>query len=258
MATNNFDERARALRWMTDSEFAAAGHSPHGPEIDYGMRWGHNNEVRVSFAPTSDNGTGYLYAYDKLRKRCALLCESTTFAEVEAAWRALIDEPVKGNDFLLIADAVDAASRIEEAQTVWLHCVEQELAARHDYRAPAGDAEDRFEAGRQIVIAECARAASESVLIEALSSPGQPFGPPAVVRYQVLEQDNWTGRVAGADLAAAVEAAMQVQKLAECYDFTFQATSMRHGNTVLAAARVPELRELAGIGMEQDSHRLAM
>jgi hypothetical protein len=89
-------------QWVTATEWAESGFDDHGPEIDYGMRWGPNRNIRVSYSPNTGQGLpghGRLYAHDPTHNRYTLLAADTTDAAVDTAWNTLLDR-------LPIADAL--------------------------------------------------------------------------------------------------------------------------------------------------------
>jgi hypothetical protein len=89
-------------QWISATEWADPGFHDHGPEIDYGMRWGLNRNIRVSYSPNTGDGLagrGRLYAHDPTHNRYTLLVADTTDTDVENAWNTLLDR-------LPIADAL--------------------------------------------------------------------------------------------------------------------------------------------------------
>lgn len=243
--TQNVDTRPATLDWMTSDALTQAGFVARGPEIDYGMRWGRTESIRVSFAPTDPHGNGYLYVHDRQSQLYALLAPATTVADVNAAWRAMLDRPVQPNDYVVMADLIAAPVKVAEARTVWQHCVEQEFQARRVHEAAGWNAPERFEVARAVVVARSARVAAEAVVAAALAGGDRTGYGPAVVNYRILGRNDWTGQAAGVDLPDAADQATAVHQAAERHGFAMQATSFRHGQVVVAASRVPELNQLA-------------
>jgi hypothetical protein len=230
-------------RWMSGDELRALGFAPSGPEIDYGMGWGEGHDVRVSLAPQADRG-GFLYAHDRTADRYMLLAAHTTAEQVEAAWQELIACAPCPDAFLAFTALSDAAMPVDQARQLLLDCVEREMAAHQDFIASGVDAPVRVDAAYGVVVQRSARIAAEDLQIDAVRA-ANPDDDPVIIRYRVLGDSRWTGRVAGADLNSATGEAQQLETVANHHQLTLQATSVSQGHTTVAAARVPELGTLA-------------
>jgi hypothetical protein len=225
-------------RWMDPDEFGATGFKSIAPETDYGYRWGAQQTIRVSFAPTNDAGDGYLYAYDLLTKRSLMLAEHTTWEAVEQASTLLTDMNIVDGHLALAAVINDDRPLTpEHAGALWLHCIEREVHSRHAYAT--SDLSSRMAAAGAVIVNESARCAAERVMLRAHVAHHED--PPVVVRYRVVEWPSWSGRYASANLDQAADRAREFQQAAERVDYTFQALSVSCGVSIVAAARVPEL-----------------
>jgi hypothetical protein len=231
-------------RWVSADEMRALGFAPGGPEIDYGLRWGEQWNVRVSFAPYGDGVGGYLYAHDRAVDRYLVLAAHTTADRVDAAWHELIACAAGSDGYLAFATLDGAAMPIERADRLLLHCVDRELAAHHDFLASANDEPVRFDAAYAVVVQRSARVAAEDLQIAAARA-ANPNGAAVMVRYRVLDASAWTGRVAGASLDSAAAQARRIQDVAAGHHRAVQATSVAQGHTTVAASRVPQLAFLA-------------
>ena len=87
MKTNSFSQQ-----WMTEDELRSLGFSSQAPEVDFGMRWGEDGHVRVSFAPGVDGTRGYLYAHDRRKNLTLLLARDVSIEEVDSTWRTLLHD----------------------------------------------------------------------------------------------------------------------------------------------------------------------
>jgi hypothetical protein len=229
---------------MSADEMRALGFAPDSPEIDYGVRWGEERNVRVSFAPHGDGNGGYLYAHDPGADRYLLLAAHTTAERADAAWHELVACSAAPDGYLAFA-ALDAAPMpIEQANRLLVHCVDREIAAHHDFVASANDAPVRFDAAYAVVVQRSARVAAEDLQIAA-ARVANPNGAPVVVNYRVRNGSGWTGRVAGASLDSVAMQARRIQDVAVRHGRAVQATSVAQGHTIVAANRVPQLAFIA-------------
>jgi hypothetical protein len=239
IASNGGEE---APRWLPTGELRALGYVPGGPETDYGLRWGESEDVRVSFAPHRNRPGGFLYAHDPRTDRCLLLAAQTTREQVDTAWHQLITESTAPDGYLALAalDQPPAAMSNEQARELLLHCLDRELRAYHQFVTADVCEPTRFATAFTAVVHRATRVSAEQLLIEAARDQSPGTGP-VIVRYRLLDEPGWTGRVAGPDLPAAVATTEHAVHLADRHHVTMQATSVTHGQTTLAAARVPEL-----------------
>jgi hypothetical protein len=236
------DRDPNTPHWMSADELRAIGFQPGGPETDYGMRWGEQHDVRVSFAPYGDRTGGYLYAYQRSDDRYLLLATNVTPDRVDAAWHELTACTSSPDGYLALAALDDHEMPMppRTARALLMHCVEREFDAYRTFADAGPDQALRFEAASAVVIQRTARVSAERLLIDGARAANSGDGP-VVVRYRILEEKGWTGRVAGADLAAAAAGTKEILELAAQRQLTLQATSVTHGHAVVAAPRVPEL-----------------
>jgi hypothetical protein len=225
---------------MPARELRALGFEPGGPEIDFGMRWGEQQCVRVSFAPYAERDDGYLYAYDRASDRYLVLAEHTTAQAVDAAWRELNACTTAPDAYLALVALDEQPLPIDQAQALLLHCVDREFSAYRDFIQTSNDAPVRVDAAHAVVVQRAARAAAEQILRESVSAT-RPESAPVIVRYRITEESNWTGRVAALDLDSAAEILRRIDQLGRERDLSIQATSASQGNATVAADRVPEL-----------------
>lgn len=241
---NTSTVNAAAVRWLPSAQFRAMGFEPGAPEIDYGMRWGDSRNIRVSFAPYGDRDGGFLYAHDPGTDRDLLLAAHTTPERVDAASRDLTAATASPDGYLafvsLAHDGASTPMTLREAQALLSHCLDRELTAYKGYVTGASDAPTRFDAGFDVIVQRSARVAAEDLLLDAAKA-ASPDAEPVVVRYRLLEEPGWSGRVAGSDLESACAVMSHAVAVAGRHDLKLQATSVTHGHTTVAAARVPDL-----------------
>lgn len=244
--------------WTTAEELSALGFSPAGPEIDYGMRWGEHHCVRVSYAPHADQPDGYLYAHDRASDRYLLLAAHTTPQAVDAAWRELNACTTAPDAYVALAALDEQPLPLDQAQALWLHCVDREFKAYRDFAETSSDAPVRVDAAHAVVVQRSARTAAEQILLESASA-ADPSTAPVVVRYRITDETGWAGRIAATDLSGASENMRKIDQLGRQHGLTVQATSATQGNATVAAARVPEL-EFASTQapLATDAPRLAL
>jgi hypothetical protein len=233
-----------AGRWLPADEMRAIGFEPGGPEIDYGMRWGEERNIRVSYALHGDCPGGYLYAHDRDADRYLLLAAHTTPDQVDAVWRELVACTPSPDAYLAFASLDGAAMPVEQAQQLLLHCLDREMSAHHDFVASGTDDPVRVGAAYAVVVQRSARVAAEDLQVEAVRA-ANPDVEPVVIRYRVLGDSRWTGRVAGEDLDSTAREAERIEALAGRHELALQATSVSQGHATVAATRVPELAFLA-------------
>lgn len=239
MSTATLPEAAR-LGWMPAEELQALGFTPGGPEIDYGMRWGETRAVRVSFAPYAERDGGYLYAQDRGTGRCLLLASDTTADKVDAAWRELTAATAEPDGYLALAALNEQPLSLQRARELLDDCVAREMTAYRSFVDTDTGGRARFDAAHAVVVQRAARVSAEDLLIDAARAAGDELGP-VVVRYRILDESCWTGRVAGTSLEAAAEQTRGIQQAADEHQLRLQATSVTQGNTTISAVRVPEL-----------------
>jgi hypothetical protein len=231
---------AATARWLGAEDLRAMGFTRARPEIDYGMRWGERSDIRVSFVPRGDGEDGFLYAYDRSADRYLLLAAHTTRGRVDAAWRELsayIDSP---DAYLALASLDERPLSVGEARGLLLHCLDRELTTYCGYVTGGSDGPTRFDAAFEVIVQRSARVSAERLLLDAARTASVD-AQPAVVRYRLLGERSWSGRVAGVDLDAACAATKDVFDVAHRHQLTLQATSVSQGHATLSAARVPEL-----------------
>ena len=232
---------ATTQRWLSAEQMRAMGFTPTAPEIDYGTTWGERHDVRVFFAPHRDRDDGYLYAHDPSTDRYLILAAHTTPAQVEDVWRELLERTASPDGYLALAvldHGEDELMRPDQARALLWHCLGRELDARRRFTLalPAG----RPEAASAVVIERSARVGAQRLLLGTLARHTADAGP-VVVRYRMLGDPDWTGRLAAASLPAAAREARQLLDLARERGFEPQATSVTQNWTTRSAARVPEL-----------------
>jgi hypothetical protein len=239
IASNGAEE---ASGWLPAAEFGTLGFVPGGPETDYGMRWGEREDIRVSFAPHRDRPGGFLYAHDPRTDRFLLLVADTTRQQVDTAWRQLLGETKAPHAYLALGALDRPATPMsnDQARELLLHCLDGELRAYHQFTTADSSEPTHFANAFTAVVQRSARVSAEQLLIAAARAES-PDNTPVVVRYRLLDEPGWTGRVAGPDLTTAVATTEHAIHLADRHHLSLQATSLTHGQTTLAAARVPEL-----------------
>lgn len=244
MSTNASTTLTAEPCWLPSAQFRALGFEPGGPEIDYGMCWGETGNVRVSFAPYGDRDGGFLYAHDPRTDQDLLLAAHTTAERVDAAWRELGADTHTPDGYLELASLVDGAAPepmpLREAQALLSHCLDRELAAYRQCVAGTSDVPTRFDAVFNVVVQRSARVAAEDLLLDAARAVS-PDAEPVIVRYRLLDEPGWTGRAAGPDLESACAMTSHAAAIAGRHELKLQATSVTHGHSTVAAARIPEL-----------------
>jgi hypothetical protein len=228
-------------RWMPTEELQAMGFEPSGPEIDYGMRWGEHRNVRVSFAPHDESG-GYLYAHDSATDQALLLATHTTASRVDAAWQELTASTSSPDGYLALAalDGDDAPMPVKQSRELLFHCIDREMDAYTAFTAAGTDVPTRFDLAHALIVKRSARIAAEGLHVDAARAVSEDREP-VVIRYRVLAETSWTGRLAATNLDTAASDVRHVLDLAEGHHLTMQPTSVSHGHSTVAAARVPEL-----------------
>ena len=226
--------------WMPAEELKDLGFTPGGPEIDYGMRWGEQQCVRVSYAPHIEHDDGYLYAYDGAIDRYLVLAAHTTPHAVEAAWRELTACTSAPDAYLAFAALDEQPLPMDQAHDLLLHCVDREFSAYRNFSESIIDAPVRFDAAHAVVVQRAARVAAEQILVASVSV-AKPEDAPVVIRYRITDENSWAGRVAGPDLESTADTLRSIDQLGQQHGLTVQATSVTQGHATVAAARVPEL-----------------
>lgn len=84
-----------------------------GLDEDFGMRWGANRDIRISFKRHPGANVGLLYAYDKTWDTYAVIADKTSRNQVQLAYRqALTTNPdMTAEDFAHIHQIVTAATQ---------------------------------------------------------------------------------------------------------------------------------------------------
>lgn len=227
--------------WLPGDALAALGFTPGGPETDYGMRWGEEHNVRVSFAPHLDREDGFLYARNAVTGRYLLLARHTTVNQAQAAWEEISARTTSPDGYLAFAslDQPNLPLHPKHARALLWHCLDRELGAYRDIdRAPDGRA--HFDATHTLITYRSARVSAENLLHEAIRSD-RPGADPVVVRYRIPGRPESTGRLYADDVNAAGREARRLLNLVQRHGLEAQATSVTHGHAAVAASRVPEL-----------------
>jgi hypothetical protein len=230
--------------WMPGAELRDLGFIAAGPEIDYGMRWGEERSVRVSYAPQADLEHGFLYAYDKLRDRYLVLAAHTTPHAVQVAWSELEACTASPDAYLALASLDDRPLTLERARALLLHCLAGEFTAYREFIGTDVSGRVRVDAAHAVVVQRSARVSAEKLMLQSASA-ANPEGAPVVVRYRVAGERGWVGQVPDTDLNSAVVGMRRVADFARCHDLSVQATSVARGHATVAAARIPELEFVA-------------
>lgn len=76
----------QGLDWIGPKAFDAR-HGDRGIDEDFGMRWGANRDVRISFKRQPGADDGLLYAYDKTWDTYAVIATTTSRNQVQLAYR---------------------------------------------------------------------------------------------------------------------------------------------------------------------------
>jgi hypothetical protein len=183
-----------------------------------------------------------LYAHDRATQHFLLLATRTTPDQVQSAWLDLNSLTTSPDGYLAFASLEGAPplSPAVEAGQLLLRCVEQEMAAYDEFVATGPDHALRFDAAYAVVVQRSARIAAEDAQIDAVRSAAADNGP-VVIRYRVLGESGWTGRVAGESLQSAADDARRVHAIGERHGLVTQATSVSQHHAVISAARVPEV-----------------
>lgn len=85
-STGQFPSPRPALDWVGPKAFEAQ-HGDRGLDEDFGMRWGDNRDVRISFKRQPGDHEGLLYAYDKTWDTYAVISPSTSRTVVQRAYQ---------------------------------------------------------------------------------------------------------------------------------------------------------------------------
>ncbi|WP_404385304.1 hypothetical protein LL946_04785 [Knoellia locipacati] len=101
-----------SLEWVGPKAFDAR-HSDWGLDEDFGMRWGTNRDIRISFKRQPGATEGLLYAYDKTWDTYAVIADKTNRTLVQLAYRqALAANPdMTAENFAHIHQIVTAAGQ---------------------------------------------------------------------------------------------------------------------------------------------------
>jgi hypothetical protein len=232
----------QTTHWMPADAFAASGYTHVRPELDFGMRWGEHETIRVSFAPFAERPGGYLYAYNRSTDQYLLLAPHTTASQVDNAWQEISDATASPDAYLAFAslDHGPGPMNLGAAQDLFVDCFEREVDAYRSYVSGATDGPARFDAAFNVIVQRSARVSSERLVLEAAhAASGDDW--PVVVGYRILDETGWSGRLAGNDLDDACRVTSRAVDIADQHQLALQATSVSRGHTTLSAARVPEL-----------------
>src|SRR5262249_28514266 len=161
--------------------------------------WGDNDNVRVSYSPYRDRDGGYLYAYDRSSDRYLLLAAEVSHETVDDASRALTAFAPSGDAYLALASLnyEHGTMPVEQSPALHRHCVERELAVLH-ILTTARDTFAHDIAAHRLVSSRAARQAAEGLLADSVRRPAGEA--PVFVRYRVLEDNSWDGRLAAVDV----------------------------------------------------------
>ena len=226
--------------WIPADAWAARGLHEHGPEMDFGMRWGPRHDIRVTYAPYRDlahAGRGFLYAHQPSTDRYAMLHPDTTAEHVDTAWTATLRTRAAGTeltDFAAFGQSIDAAgpgTPTDRARATMLRCLQHELDSR-DQLATTGPAL-RADLARQAVIARSARMASEDVLRRTVRTELDTAHQPVTLGYRIQGRPPIHGTIAAVDLDAALTAVLDVRQLAEQRRLDTSVTSIEHRQLAL-------------------------
>lgn len=239
------------LAWMSGDELAQLGFALGGPERDYGMRWGQNNTVRVSYAPhaDADRSGGFLYAYDKAGDRYALLSPDTTPEEVELTWPYLasVDEPEGYRRLVQLLARVEPM-HLDDARELLSHCLDRELGAVRARDEPESGPLTRPALASHALYGRAARLAAQDLLLDAVAAaePEQFL----VVEYRATGADNLVGHVASLSPRSAVEDIALVRRIAAEHGYDIDVVNFTHRGITTSVgveprpARVPATIEM--------------
>jgi hypothetical protein len=231
------DERQPEPLWIRADAWAARGLHEHGPEMDFGMRWGPRHDIRVTYAPYRDPahaGRGFLYAHQPGTDHYAMLHPDTTAEHVDTAWTAALRTRAAGTeltDFAAFGQSVDAAgpgTATDRAHATMLRCLQHELDSR-DQLAATGTGM-RSDLARQVMIARSARMASEDVLRRTVRTELDTGQQPVTVGYRIEGRPPIHGTIAAVDLDTALSTVRDVRLLAEQRRLDARVTSIEHGH----------------------------
>jgi hypothetical protein len=222
-------------RWMRKDDLAAMGYSAGGVEVDYGMRWGVDKNIRVSYAPYADpeRDGGFLYAYEPGSDRYALLRPDTTPEQVDAVWTlTMTRSPISRASYVELAGLIADEGQVSttQAQRTLAQCIDREMAARTAFAELDDAAPDSLDGARQWFLSSQARSAAEALLIDALNVAGGPSTAPFVITYRIGEQSSWTtGRLAAQDWDSLMAAVSELYEIAERHHVAAYAESLSRG-----------------------------
>ncbi|MCU1655708.1 MAG: hypothetical protein JWO57_364, partial [Pseudonocardiales bacterium] len=147
-------------QWLSALAWEGLKLGDHGPEMDYGMRWGASGGIRVSYAPFRDaarDGRGFVYAYDAQGDRYLLLNADTTVEQVDNVWGRFVAEHTDhpGTAELVqfgreIKEAAPTGYSVDRATQTLLHFLDRELSS--NARLTSAGPDRCFEDARQVVI----------------------------------------------------------------------------------------------------------
>jgi hypothetical protein len=226
--------------WIPADAWAARGLHEHGPEMDFGLRWGPGHDIRVSYAPyrhPAHAGRGFLYAHQPSTDRYTMLHRDTTAEHVDTAWTAAIRTRAAGTeltDFLAFGQSVDAAgprTPTDRAQATMLRCLRNELDSRAQLAATGPGLP--LDLARQAVIARSARMASEDILRRTVRTELGPGHPLVTIGYRIPGRPPIHGTITALDVDAAYTAVRDVRQLAGQHHLQAHVTSLEHGRQTL-------------------------
>jgi hypothetical protein len=230
--------------WIPGDAWAARGLHAHGPEMDFGMRWGPRHDIRVTYAPYRDTvhaGRGFVYTHQPRTDRYAMLHPDTTAEHVDTAWNTTIRDRAAGTettDFLAFGQSINAAgpgTPTDRAVGTMLRCLQHELDSRDELAAtrPAM----HVDLARQAVIARSARTASEDVLRQAVRTELDAAQQPVTVGYRIEGRPPIHGTIAARDLDAAITTVFDVRQLAEQHRLDVRVVWIEHEQLAVPLGR---------------------
>jgi hypothetical protein len=203
--------------WLTAAQWESIGGNQHGPEMDYGLRWGATSDIRVSYSPfiiSGQRGRGRLYAYDPVSDRYAVLAPNLSAVEAEVTWAHLTDREITSGDLASVTRRRHARPEDTLRQRV-LEAVsaDVQIYSGEDRARAAGVSEEQL----VVVHFQALPAAGTSTL--------DSFRPVPCA-------------VAAADVDHAVSAVAQIQRRAESVGGQARIVAVSQGDRMIPVAQV--------------------
>jgi hypothetical protein len=179
--------------------------------------------------------------HDPESDRYLLLARDVTQADVDSVWRALSMFAIEGDAYLAFAalDYEHGTMPIEQARALHRHTVERELSALRLYTSMSDGGEEAVAAAQRVVVHRAARRAAEQLLKDS-ARDATTGAAPVLVRYRIVEDSHWDGRIADTNVEAAREEIAHILEVASQNGLSARATSVAHGWSTVAASRSPE------------------